>query len=63
MLYIATKIVFVRRDNKLFVNSDEGRKLRTRLSTEFSRELLEDIRKKKLKRRTEREKDDRADKE
>lgn len=62
MLYIATKIVFVRRENRLFVNSDERRQLRTRLSTEFSRELLEDIRMKKLKRRADREKNRKGEK-
>ncbi len=50
LLYIAVKIVFVSRKNKLFISAGERRGLKAHLSTEFSRELTEDIKKKKQKR-------------
>jgi len=49
LIYIAAKKVFVQRENTLFVDTSERKRLKTRLSVEFSRELLEDIRKKHQK--------------
>ncbi len=46
LIYISVKVVFAPRENKLFVSSEEGRKRRVSLSTEFSKELIEDIRNK-----------------
>ncbi len=50
IIYIAVKKVFGQRDNALFVDANERKRLRTRLSVEFSRELLEDVKKKHEKR-------------
>lgn len=49
LIYISVKIVFVRRQNGLFIEANEGEKLKTRLSAEFSKELTEDIKRKKQK--------------
>lgn len=49
LLYIAVKIVFINRKNKLFINAEDRRGLKAHLSTEFSRELTEDIKKNKQK--------------
>lgn len=49
-IYVAVKIVFVRRENRLFINAGERKRFRAGLSTEFSKELMEDIKNKKRKR-------------
>lgn len=55
LIYIAVRVVFVKKENTLFINSEEREHTKLRLSTEFSRELTEDIKKKKLKRQLNKE--------
>ena len=49
LIYVAAKIVFTKGENRLFVKAEESKRHRIRLSTEFSKELIEDISKKQQK--------------
>lgn len=50
LIYVAAKKVFIhRKDNSLFVNTVDRKRLGAALTTEFSKELMEDIEKNKRK--------------